>query len=187
MSMLPSAIYPYMFVSAVILGKMWDTMILDGIVLIMFITGLVCNIIFEIKAIRKKWDARELLQVNRILKSVQLPANLYFLPMYSMIIYVLLEIVSYSKGGEPGSFKSIVVCFGIILLGIVIFIIVLNLVGVLLSGFISIAAIVRAKSEGLITGKLAVFCGICSFLVIVDVITAQILYNKGKRERIKSR
>lgn len=81
MLLLPSAIYPYIFVSAIILNEKWDTMIFDGIVPVMFIVGLICNTIVMIKAIRKKWDARELLQVNHILKEAQLPANLLFSPI----------------------------------------------------------------------------------------------------------
>lgn len=186
MLLLPSAIYPYIFVSSALLDRRWGTKIFNGILPIIFIAGLLCNIIVMTKAIREKWDARELLQVNRILKWVQLPGNLLFFLYYFIAIFLLSQIISLSKGGEPGSFKSLIEGLGIAFLWIVIFILVLNLAGVLLSGFISIAAIVRAKSEGLITGKSAVFCGICSFLVVADVVTAQILYSRGKRERTKS-
>lgn len=121
MLLLPSAIYPYIFVSSALLDRRWGTMIFNRILPIIFIAGLLCNIIVMTKAIREKWDARELLQVNRILKWVQLPGNLLFFLYYFIAIFLLSQIISLSKGGDPGSFKSLIEGLGIAFLWIVIF------------------------------------------------------------------
>ncbi len=183
MLLLPNAMYSYLFmfnfviailaqvVSSVIMAEKLSV-ILGNLLPIIFIADLICNMIFVTKAVRAKWDARELLKSNLILKWVQFPANIIYMLFSLMEIFVSLKVI---QEGVADNY------IGRQVLSIVIINLILYLLGVLLSAFIAITAIVRAKSEGLITKRMAVFCEICSCLAIADVVTAQILYLKGKR------
>ena len=61
---------------------------------------------------------------------------------------------------------------------------VFDCLGVLLTGLLAIAGVVRAYKEGRIKKSTAIWCCIGSFVFCIDVIIAIVLYRKVKKHKL---
>ena len=132
---------------------------LIGMIFVLFFAALVCNIIYTCLAFAKRQDAKELLTVNMVVKCIQIPA---YILIFLMGIMCLMTIFT---------------------MGFSVLLMVLDCLGLVLTGLLAVSGIIRAALEGKITKKTAVFCCIGSFIFCVDVVIAIVLYRKVKKWR----
>lgn len=152
-----------------------------GIILfITFISGIVCNLVTGIKAVKNTWDVKELLRVNLILKYIQLPVNICFVAGGIGMIFILSNTFCGADDSYGAKFIRIFLVIMICLLVIMLFGIMVH------SGSIAVAGVIRAKSVGVISKREAVVYGCSSFIVFVDIVVGHILYKKVKNQYLKN-
>lgn len=168
--LLPTALYPYLIVALLwlLLGSsksevrdyIWDkwfgnnAFVALGWILLVFFVGLLMGIVTLCVAVARKWSARELLKVNLILKCLQIPA------------YVCIFLC------------GLAFAITIITIGVTLILVVLDCMGVVMTGLIGVAAMKQAKEEGIITKSEAVQNSLLSFLFCVDVYVAIQMYRR---------
>lgn len=128
-------------------------------ILACFLIGMLMNIVYMCIAISTKQSAEEWLKRNMIIKCAQIPAYIF--------IFIL-------------GFLCLITIFTA---GISVLLMVLDGLGVAMTGFLAIAGIVRGCSEGKIGKGAAVLCCIGSFMFCIDVVIAIVLYRKVKKQR----
>lgn len=122
------------------------------------ILSLVMAIYGAVTVFRNNFTAKEAAKINMITKCVQIPA------------YIFHFIV--------GVFSLMLSLWGI---GFLIFVIVVDVLTIILSGILAIGCVLNVKKQGVITVGTAVLGIICSFVYCVDVFFAIWLFVKAKR------
>lgn len=172
--LIPTLIYPFAvalyFVSMIFWqDSTWYKMIvgcgLEIISLIIIITfplvGLICNLNIGHQIKKEQWDYLELLEVNMLIKCIQIPA---YIVIFLLGLAFLLTIFTFAFS---------------------FFLVILDCFGVFLSGMVASMAIKRSVSEGVISKGIAFLCKIGSFIFCFDVIIAIILYITEKENAKK--
>lgn len=126
------------------------------------LVGLICNLRIGNQIRKEKWDYLELLEVNMLIKCVQIPA------------YIVIFLF-----GLTFLFTIIIAAFSIML-------VMLDCFAVILSGMVASTAIKRSVSEGVLSKGLAFLCKIGSFIFCLDVIVAIVLYIMGRNKAKKN-
>lgn len=101
---------------------------------------------------RRGWDARKMALSGMVVKLVQIPAY---------ITWFVLGIAMFLFMGPLLSF-------------------LMDTMTIILSGLVGLAAVLRCKREGILTGKQALLHGVLQFIFCADVVSAIILYRKTK-------
>lgn len=138
-------------------------------VLVTFISGIVCNIIAAVLAVKRKWNTKEVLRANLLLKYLYLPLDL--LGVFGFVMGIMGILVL----GKDFNFMSLFLFLGIGLCA------VFGFGAAFQSGSIAIVGILRAKADGVIAKKEAVLYGIGSFIVVADIVVAHLLSRKVKK------
>ena len=171
--LIPTLIYPYsvalfflvMFflrdenMYREILGCGVEIIFLMIIIVFPFI-GLIGNLRIHYQIKKEQWNYMELLEVNMIIKCIQIPA---YVVIFLFGIAFLLTIFTFA--------------FSFIL-------VILDCFGVFLSGMVACIAIKRTVSEGALNKGIGFLCKIGSFIFCLDVIVAIVLYIT-KRDKAK--
>lgn len=117
-----------------------------------FIFALVCNIIYISLSFKKKWDKKEVLKINMIIKIVQIPAYI--------AIFVL----------------GLIFMLTLFTIGFSIFFVIYDCLAIFLTGIIGVSAIISLKGEN---QKITTFYFVNVFLQFIfclDVISAIVVY-----------
>lgn len=102
--------------------------------------------------LRKNWSVRELALTNMLVKLIQIPAYLFWFGMGVLLFLFMGPVLAF----------------------------VIDVMAIILTGLVGLAAVLRCRKEGFLTGGQAVLYGITQFLFCVDVVSAIILYVKTK-------
>ncbi|MCM1498388.1 MAG: hypothetical protein NC124_07955 [Clostridium sp.] len=138
-------------------------------ILVTFISGIVCNILAAVRAVKQKWNTKEVLRANLLLKYLYLPLDLLGIFGFVMGIMGILVL------GKDFNFMSLFLFLGIGMCA------VFGFGAAFHSGSIAIAGILRAKADRVIAKKEAVLYGIGSFIVVADIVVAHLLSRKVKK------
>ncbi|MCM1181325.1 MAG: hypothetical protein NC347_13800 [Clostridium sp.] len=145
-------------------------------VLAAFISGIVCNILAAVLAVKQKWDTKKLLRANLLLKYLYLPVNVFQAACQAWIILAFSVFGTDSvlpPQRSPLSVLTIAAMFPALFLWLGF---------VFHSGSIAIAGVLRAKADGVITKRKAVLYGIGSCIMAADIVVAHLLSRKVKKE-----
>lgn len=126
------------------------------VILLLPLIGFICNLFMCHQIKKEQWDYLELLEVNLLIKCVQIPA---YIVVFLFGVAFLLTIFTF---------------------GISIVLIFLDCFSVFLSGMVASTAIKRTVAEGALNKGLAFFLKIGSFIFCLDVIVAIVLYIIGR-------
>ena len=118
----------------------------------LWLVGLVCALALIVLSLWGGWRARSMAMASMMVKLLQIPAY---------VIWFLIGVIL------------------IVFLGPILTLLV-DTMAIALSGLVGLAAVVRCKQEGVLTGKQAVLYGVLQFVFCADVISAIILYRKTK-------
>lgn len=117
-----------------------------------WLAGLAGDILLLFFEYKGNWDARSMARVS-------MAAKLFHTPAYLM--WFLLALFLFIFLGPVLAFT-------------------IDAMTIILSGLLGLAAVLRCKKEGVLTGKQAVLYGILQFVFCADVISAVILYRKTR-------
>ena len=126
--------------------------------IILYAVALICTTVLFITIIAKKWDSREALRINMLIKLIQVPAYL--------IIFII----------------GLACLLTIFTLGFSIILFILDIMTIFLTGLIGVAGIKRAHVENKLSTKAATKYGISQFIFCADVISAILVYRKVKEK-----
>lgn len=132
--------------------------ILLAILLIIFLVALAFSLVTFISSLFDKKKAVDLTRVNMVIKLIQIPAYLilFIIGMLSMIT--------------------------IFTMGIGLFLIVLNVLSITLTGLIGLGGVVKMFREKRLQITEAVIYAILQFVFCADVICSIVMYIKAKKE-----
>ncbi len=122
--------------------------------LFLFALAILCAVL----AVKSKNTPYQIAKMNLLLKATQIPAY---------IIYFAL-----------GVFSVFLSVWGI---GILLAIILIDLLTIILTGINSIGCTIRLKKDTVISKRMAIILGICSFLYCVDIVVAIIYVVLSKK------
>ncbi len=173
--LIPSLIYPFVVaflllfiyffqdnaLYELIMGKGMDITFFC-IEIIFPLVGLICNLRISNQIKKEKWDYLELLEVNMLIKCVQIPA---YIVIFLFGLTFLLTII--------------IAAFSIML-------VMFDCFAVILSGMVACTAIKRTVSEGALNKRIGFLCKIGSFIFCLDVIVAIVLYIMGRDKAKKN-
>lgn len=181
MKLLPVILYPYAYILWIVVymlgynlaenlddsGSMSETflVVLLAIAALYQILALVMAIYGAVWTAKNDLTARETAKMNMTVKCVQIPA------------YIFHFIV--------GVFSLALSVWGI---GFLLFVIVVDLLTIILSGIFAVGCVWKAKKQGVITQGVAILSMIGSFVYCIDVGIAIWLYIRAKKlERVNER
>lgn len=102
--------------------------------------------------LRKKWDGRELALASMLVKLIQIPAYLFWFVMGVLLFLFMGPVLAF----------------------------VIDVMAIILTGLVGLAAVLRCRKEGRLTKGQAALFGILQFFFCVDIVAAIILYLKTK-------
>lgn len=102
---------------------------------------------------RNRWTARELARANMLIKLVHIPAYVFWFAV-GILFFLFM--------GAPLSF-------------------VMDVMAIILSGIVGLAAVLRCRVEGRLTTKAAVVNGILQFVFCADVFSVVWVYIKSRK------
>ena len=120
----------------------------------LWLAGLVCALVLVAFSLGETWSARSMAMAGMTVKLLQIPA------------YVLWFLVGMILIAFMGPILTLLV----------------DVMTIALSGLVGLAAVIRCKREGILTGRQAILYGILQFIFCVDVFSAIILYQKTIKE-----
>lgn len=153
------ALFPYLPV-ILLKGRADIEWTLLGIGLI-FVLALVSSVVYFVLAMKKGRNGKELSFIGMIIKLIHIPAYIFF--------FII------GAGG---------IMF-IHFLAITILIFVFDCMTIALSGVLELAAVLRARAEGVLKKGEALICAVCSFLFCVDVIVAVYVFLCARKRTNK--
>lgn len=172
--LLPVMIYPYAYliyiftvlvtgVSLALLGINATSILLNRYVIVIYhILCVLVSIYSSINIAIKSKNCKQASLLNLVLKGVQIPGY-------------LINLV----------FAFIGLCMGLWGIGIVLFILAVDLISISLTGLVSIGCMIKLKKEGVLTTSQTLIYTILSFVYFTDVLFAILAYAKS-REHYKT-
>ena len=155
--LLPTTIFPYSFFVSLYcffkgIGNLGESF---SFLPWLFALALICNIVFSILSIWKKWDFRQVALCNMAVKLIQIPA------------YICIFILG-------------VLCFSTLFtIGFAIIPFLSDCASILLTGLIGVVSIIRGYSSNAISKKFSIVNGILQFVFCVDLISAIVIFAKA--------
>jgi len=125
---------------------------------VVFVLALLTSVAVFIISIVTKWNTKDLLRVNMIMKLVHLPANiaiLYFTFAFMLTIFTF---------------------------AISMILIVIPCITIFMSGLIGLAGVIRSAVEKKLSAKEAIIHGILQFIFCADIISSIMIYKKFKKD-----
>ena len=130
--------------------------ILYPVQFIFFPLALIWTVVVFILILVKKWDAQELLRINRRMKFIQIPA---YIVIFLMALLSLVTIFSFP---------------------IAFILLMLDCMSITLSGLTGLASVIRSKAEKKLSIPATIMYSIFQFIFFADLIIAIILYREIK-------
>ena len=116
----------------------------------------VCNIIFIVLCILKKWNAKGISRANMIIRLIQVPA------------YIIIFILGFFLLTSPFTMAFSLIFF------------IFDCISVFIMGLIGLVSVIRCYTVGGCTKTFAVVCGLLQFVFCADVITSIIIFIKAR-------
>lgn len=172
LKLIPLILYPYAYLillfSMFIFQKTFGNaaasenlfVVLIGVFAIYHIYVLFIAIYNSVAMAKKRYSAHEAAKMNLAVKCWQIPAYIFH--------YLL---------GLLGLFMSI---WGI---GVILFVLVIDLLTIILTGIHSIGCTIRMKKDGILSPRLAFFTGVGSFIYCADIVIAIVYVSLCKRQK----
>ena len=134
-----------------------DVFVLFLTLLVVFVAALLTSVAVFIISIVKKWNAKDLLRANMIMKLVHIPA-------YIAILYFTF------------AFMLTIFTFAISMI-----MIIMACITIFMSGLIGLAGVIRSAIEKKLSAKEAIIHGILQFIFCADIISSIVIYKKVKK------
>ncbi len=164
--LLPTILYPYsmlFFLYCVLTGSFWNDstssaamtnfLISLGVLFLLAVAG---NIIFILRSRTGKCNTGKLPLINMLVKLIHVPAYILIFAL-SLLCMITIFTMAFS-----------------------IFFLFFDCLTIFLSGMTGLTAVIALSRSGKCTKKFMFFHGILQFLFVADVISAIIIYRRGK-------
>ena len=176
--LIPTVLLPYIFVLAIctiiyapdsallasVMEKVFDNNALYvlGIIVLFVLLSIVLSLLCFVMSICKKWDERTLAKTAMIIKLIQIPAYIFIFIVGVIMVFVPMGVL----------FVWVGCAFDYVIL--------------LLTGLISLSAILNAVRRKMLEGKKCVWIIILQFVFVADVVATILLYLKlrGNKKEI---
>ncbi len=122
----------------------------------MFIISLICNVIFLVLSIYKKWDCKKVALFNMVTKIVQIPAY---------IAVFLLGALSFST---------------LFTMGLAVVFFLFDCASIFLTGLIGVTSVIRCYTDRIISKRFSIINGLLQFVFCADVISSIIIFVQVK-------
>lgn len=122
----------------------------------LFIVSLICNAIFLVLSIDKKWDCKKVTLFNMVIKIVQIPAY---------IAVFLLGALSFST---------------LFTMGLAVAFFLFDCASIFLTGLIGITSVIRCYTDRIISKRFSIVNGLLQFVFCADVISSIIIFVQAK-------
>lgn len=161
--MIPLMLFPYAYIIGLVLSLSLQNraefaVIGPGIAVVYLLYTFVSTIYNAVVSSGKKYEVRSVARINLVVKLVQIPAYIFHLLLF------LLGMVASVWG-----------------IGVMLWVIIVNVMTILLTGINAIGCSVRMKKEGILNTPVAILMGIGNFIFCVDVIMAIIYMVLAKK------
>lgn len=124
----------------------------------LFMVSLICNVIFLVLSIYKKWDCKKVALYNMVLKIVQIPAY---------IAVFLLGALSFST---------------LFTMGLAAVFFLFDCASIFLTGLIGVTSVARCYADRIISKRFSIINGLLQFVFCADVISSIIIFVQAKRK-----
>lgn len=124
----------------------------------LFMVSLICNVIFLVLSIYKKWDCKKVALYNMVLKIVQIPAY---------IAVFFLGALSFST---------------LFTMGFAVVFFLFDCASIFLTGLIGVTSVARCYADRIIRKRFSIISGLLQFVFCADVISSIIIFAQAKRK-----
>lgn len=128
-----------------------------ALLLLFWLLGLAGAVLTFWQVFRGRWEGRKLALANMLIKLFQIP-NYLVLFLGAMLLFALPMVP--------------------------VMVWMVDVMTIVLSGLVGLAAVLRCRAEGRLTNKAALVNGILQFVFCADVFSAVILYRKAKERSL---
>lgn len=121
-----------------------------------FIISLICNEVFLVLSIYKKWDCRKVALFNMVIKIVQIPAY---------IAVFLLGALSFRT---------------LFTMGLAVVFFLFDCASIFLTGLIGVTSVIRCYTDSIISKRFSILNGLLQFVFCADVISSITIFVQVK-------